>query len=210
MNQASKTKRKRAMAALAVFALALTFSNHTVYAHGGEDHSQDKAPVVSTSANMVVRTARVGDLEVTLKHRPVEPDKEFAARVFLTRYETNAPVEGAKVFVVIAGGSGSPVEATAAPGNAPGIYEAKLPPTPQGDYTLAMRFETGGATQTVEYGLLRVAQLPPPATTNESTWARTALIALGALIGLGFLGLIIHRATVTARRNRGNEEAATA
>ncbi len=207
MNQASNTKRKIVVAA--VFAVALTFSNVPVYAHGGEDHSKEKAPVVSTSANMVVRTARAGDLEVTLKHPPVEPDKELAARVFLTRFDTNEPVEGAKVFVVLAGG-GMPVEAMAEPGSTPGIYEVKLPPTPQGDYTLATRFEMGGATQTVEYGTLRVAPLPPAAAGSESSWARTALLALGALIGLGFLGLILYRATVLARRNRIKGEAATA
>ena len=208
MNQVSKMKRKVIAAVLAAFAVALTLSDVQVYAHGGEDHSK-KAPTVSTSANMVVRYAHVGDLEVTIKHPPVEPDKELAARVFVTRLETNEPVEGAKIFVAFTA-AGTPVEATAEPGNAPGIYEVKFPPMPRGDYTLAARVEVGGATQAVEIGTLQIAPLPPPATASESSWARTALLALGTLVGLGFLGLVLHRATVQVRRNRVKGEAATA
>ena len=209
MNQVLKTKRKVVATVLAAVAFALTFSNVQVNAHGGEDHGAKKAPTVSTSANMVVRHMHVGDFEVTIKHPPVEPDKELAARVFVTRFETNEPVEGAKVLVAFTT-VGTPFEATAEPGNTPGIYELKFPPMPRGDYTLAARIEVGGATQAIEFGTLQVAQLPPPASANESSWARRALLALGALVGLGLLGLVVYRATVQARRDRIKGEAATA
>jgi len=209
MNKVLNIKRKVMTAMLAAFAVALTFSNVQVNAHGGEDHSEKKAPTVSTGTNMIVRAEHVGDLEVTVKHPPLEPDKELAARVFVTRFGTNEPVAGAKVFVVFTTG-GKPVEAAAEPGNTPGIYEVKFPPMPRGDYTLAARVETGGATQAVEFGTLHVAPLPPPAAANEFSWARTALFALGTLVGLGFLGLVLYRATVLARRDHIKREAATA
>ncbi|MBA3242792.1 MAG: hypothetical protein H0T60_16330, partial [Acidobacteria bacterium] len=79
-----------------------------------------------------------------------------------------------------------------------------------GDYTLAARVEVGGATQAIEFGTLQVAPLPPPASASESSWARTALLALGALVGLGLLGLVVYRATAQARRDRIKGEAATA
>ncbi len=209
MNQVLNTKRKVLAAVLAAFVVALTVSNEQVNAHGDEDHGEKKAPVISNSANMIVRAEHVGDLEVTIKHPLLEPDKELAARVFVTRFGTNEPVAGAKVFVAFAAG-GMPVEAAAEPGNTPGIYEVKFPPMPRGDYTLAARVETGGATQAVEFGTLHVAPLPPPAAANEFSWARTALFALGTLVGLGFLGLVLYRATVLARRDRIKREAATA
>lgn len=209
MNQVLRTKWKVVAAVLAAFAFALTFSNVQVNAHGGEDHGEKKAPTVSTNANMVVRQMHVGDLEVTIKHPPVEPDKELAARVFVTRFETNEPVEGAKVFVAFTA-DGTPVEAASEPGHTPGIYEVKFPPMPRGDYTLAARVEAGGQTQAVEFGTLQVAPLPPPATASESSWVRTVLLALGTLIGLGFLGLVLYRATAQARRDRNKGEAATA
>ena len=209
MHQVLKTKRKVVAAVLAAFAFALTFSNVQVNAHGGEDHGAKKAPTVSTGANMVVRETHVGSLEVTIKHPPVEPDKELAARVFVTRFETNEPVEGAKVFVAFTAG-GARVEATAEPGNTHGIYEVRFPPMPRGDYALATRVEVGGATQAIEFGTLQVAPLPPTAAATESSWARTALLALGAFVGLWFLGLVVYRATAQARRDRIKGEAATA
>ncbi len=85
MNQVLNTKRKIVAAVLAAFVVALTFSHVQVSAHGGEDHSEKKAPTISTGTNMIVRAEHVGDLEVTIKHPPLEPDKELAARVFVTR-----------------------------------------------------------------------------------------------------------------------------
>ncbi len=195
--------------AIAAIALTLVAPNAKVYAHEGEDHGEKKAPVVSTSANMIVRVARAGDLEVMIKHPPVEPDKETTARVFVTRFETNEPVEGAKIVVVIAGVA-HPVEATAGAGSNPGLYDVKLPPVPEGQYELAARVEAGGVPHTVEYGALQVQALPPPASAGSSSWARTALVALGLLLGLGFAAAVIYRAAALARRGRIKGEAATA
>ena len=210
MHQVLNTKARTLAAMLAAFATALAFSHVHVNAHGGEDHSEKKAPTVSTGTNMIVRAEHVGDLEVTIKHPPLEPDKELAARVFVTRYGTNEPITGAKVVLVFTAADGIPVEAAAAPSNTPGIHEVKFSPMPRGDYTLAARVEVGGATQAVEFGAIKVAPLPPPAAADESSWARTALLALGMLVGLGFLGLVLYRAAAPARRDRIKGEAATA
>lgn len=210
MSRFLRTRKNILILALAAIAMAATLPSVEVRAHGGEDHGEEKAPAaVSTSANMVVRTARAGDFEVTLKHAPVEPDKETAARVFLTRFETNEPVQGANIAVMLAGVP-MPVEATAVPGATPGLYDIKLPPVPEGEYKLAARIESGGATQTVEYGALKVAPLPPPAAAESSTWARTALIALGVFLALCFVVAVIYRAISIARRDRFKGEAATA
>ena len=210
MQQVWKTKA-RALAALAAFAVALTLSQAPANAHGGEDHSVKKAPTVSTGTNMLVRAEHVGDLEVAIKHPPLEPDKELAARVFVTRFGTNEPIAGAKVVVVFTAAGGMPVEARAESSNTAGIYEVKFSPMPRGDYTLAARVEVGGTTpQAVEFGAIKVAPLPPAAAVDGSSRARTALFALGILAALGFLGLILYRATVQARRDRIKGEAAAA
>lgn len=210
VNQVLNARRKVVAGLLAAFAVALTFSQVRVNAHDGEDHGEKNAPTVSTGTNMFVRAEHVGDLEVTIKHPPLEPDRELAARVFVTRFGTNEPVAGAKVFVAFTAAGGMPFEAAAVPGNTPGIYEVKFPPMPRGDYMFTARVEVGGATpQTVNFGALKVAPLPPPAIANESSWARTALLALGTLVGLGFLGVVLYRAATLARRDRIKGEAAT-
>jgi hypothetical protein len=210
MHEVLITKARALAAVFAALAVALIFSHVQVNAHGGEDHSEKKAPTVSTGTNMIVRAEHVGDLEVTIKHPPLEPDRELAARVFVTRYGTNEPITGAKVVVVFTAAGGVPVEAKAVASNTPGIHEVKFSPMPRGDYTLVARVEVGGETQAVEFGTINVAPLPPTAAADESSWTRAALLALGMLVGLGFLGLVLYRAAEPARRDRIKGEAATA
>jgi len=197
----------------AVMALlvALVMPGATALAHGGEDHGEKQAPVVSTGTGMVAHTARVGDLEAVIKHTPIEPDKEIAARLFLTHFATNEPVGNAKLVVVLTGDGGVPVETVATAAVAtPGMYEAKLPPLPKGQYKLAARVDHDGKTETAEYGAIGVT--PPLVQPNEAvaTWARTALIVLAALICLSFVGAIIYRMTRGTQRERIKEETATA
>ncbi|MBA3438646.1 MAG: hypothetical protein H0T92_02090 [Pyrinomonadaceae bacterium] len=188
---------------------ALFFSITPVYAHGGEDHGDEKAPVVSAGAGMVTRVARIGDYEVTVKHPSLAPDKELAARLFVTRFATNEPIGNAQVVITLIGEEGAPVEAAAYAGSTPGIYEVKLPPLPGGKYKLAARVRIGGETETAQYGAVEVAASPPAAVDSESGWARTALIVLGSLAGLGLAVTGVYRVLRSARRDRIKGEAAT-
>ena len=45
---------------------------------------------------------------------------------------------------------------------------------------------------------------------NGSSWARTALLGLALLAGIGLVGVVIYRAAQLARRGRIKGEAATA
>lgn len=197
--------------AIVALLVALVMPSATALAHGGEDHGEKQAPAVSTGMGTIVHTTRVGDLEVVIKHPPVEPDKEIAARLFLTHFATNEPVGGAKLVVVLAGESGAPIEAVAtAAGTTPGMYEVKLPPLPKGQYKLAARVDHDGKVETAEYGAIQVVPQPVQSTGSVATWARTALLVLATLIGLGLVGAIIYRMTLRAQRERLKEETATA
>ncbi len=171
------------------------------FAHGGEDHAEDKAPIVSVGAGTVTRVGRVGDFEVTIKHAPVEPDREVSARLFVTRYESNEPVDGARVSVVIGDGGRLP-EVTAQVSTTAGIYEARLPPLPKGRYDIGARLDVGGTSGTARFAPLEVAPALPTAVESGSTRARTALIALAALSALGAAGAVVYRLVQNARRNR--------
>jgi len=157
---------------------------------------------------MIVRVARVGDLEIVIKDPPIEPDKETAARVFVTRFATNEPVSGAKVVVVLQGTT--PIEVGAVASTTPGMYEVKLPPLPLGQYKLLARIEHDGENETAEYGSLAVAPLPVPLTSAVATWARTALLVLGGLTVLGVLGAFIYKLLPAVRRSRIRGEVAAA
>ena len=202
-------QRFRVLAALStLLAMTMGGGGAQVFAHGGEDHGDQKAPVVSKGTNMIVRVARVGDLEVVIKDPPIEPDKETAARIFITRFATNEPVSGAKVVVVLQGNA--PVEVSAVPSSTAGMYEVKLPPLPQGQYKLLARIEQDGENKTAEYGSLAVVPLPVPLISAVATWARTALLVLGGLTVLGVLGAFIYMLLPAVRRSRIRGEVAAA
>ena len=209
MSRMAKTKVR--ILTLVLLAIAALGWSVTIFAHEGEDHGEKKSPTVSTSANMIVRAARVGDLAVTIKHPPVEPDKEVTARVPVTRFNTNEPVERAKIQTTFVSSEGSALfAASATPGNIPGLYEVKLPPLHEGKYKFAALVELDGTRGTIEYGLLEVTLPPRSVMREESSWARTALVALVLIAGLASVGVLIYRAAHSIRRHRIKGEAATA
>ncbi len=189
--------------------LWLAIVSVVAFAHGGEDHGDAKAPAISTSASMSTRTMRAGDYEVTLKHPVIEPDQETTARVFVTRFNSNEPVEKASIILLFSSG-GAPVEASAAAASTAGMYEAKLPPLREGEYQLAVRVAVNGTTETIKYGALRVAPSFSDEAETSSSWAQSALIMLGALTGLGIVGIIIYRARQSARHQQAEKVTVTA
>ena len=204
-----KFSEKNAVVMLLALMLALLMPGARALAHGDEDHGDKKAPIVSGGTGMVTRVARAGDFEVTIKHPPIEPDKEIAARVFVTRFETNEPVDQVRIFIALGDGGSIPdVAATAT--STPGIYEVKLPPVPKGQYKLTARLDVNGTSGAAQYGAIEVAPAPPSAVENGSSWARTALIALALLLGLGAAGVVVYRVVQNARRDRIKGEPVTA
>ena len=191
---------------------ALVMPAQRSYAHGGEDHGDEKkAEAVPAGAGMVARVVRVGDYEVTIKHPNVEPDKEVSARLFITRFDTNEPVGNAKVVVIVDdAASGLPVEVEAKPTSTPGFYEAKLPPMMQGECKLSVRMDVGGNSLTADFGAMQVLMPEAAALTGVSLWARTALIGMALLVGLALVGAAIIFGIPYFRRARIKGEAATA
>lgn len=198
----------RRLAALLIAIIDLTaMLPVTTSAHGGEDHSAEQSPVIAAGTGMVTRTARAGDWEVVIKHPSLEPDKELAARVFVTRFETNEPIANAQIRVTMTGAA-TPVEAIANAGSTAGIYEVRLPPLPQGEYRLAAQVSAGGANQTIQYGVMQVRPVPPSLSESSFGWARTALLALALIVGLGLAGFVTWRVMQNARRSHKREATA--
>ena len=180
-----------------------------VQAHGGEDHGDQKVTAAPAGGGLLARVARAGDYEITLKQPNLEPDKETAARLFVTRYNTNEPIAKANVVLLMQDADGAR-ESAAKEGATPGLYELKLPPLRSGTVRLSARVGANNATETADFGPVLVAAPPVTAPADGATWARTALLTLGWLtvFGLlaGFLWLMIRR----ARRGATEEEIAAA
>ncbi len=205
--------KKQLLVTIIALLFTLTAPADSAFAHGGEDHGDVKPQSVSPGTNMVVHVARAGDFEVVIKHAPIEPDQEMVARVFVSRFANNEPVTGAKPVVTLTIDGGSPMELTAAAGATPGMYEVKLPPLPKGQYKLSARVDYKGESESAEYGSLQVSPQPVAASAVVASWARSALIALGGLLGIaliGLIGFVIYRAAQASRRARIEGEAAAA
>ena len=89
----SDTKRRTIFFTFNLMAMLIlsVFFTAPIFAHGGEDHGDAKPAVTSNQKGMVARTARAGEFEILLKHSPLEPDTETAAKLFITRFATNEP-----------------------------------------------------------------------------------------------------------------------
>ena len=167
---------QRFTAALLVSASALV-SAMPALGHGGEDHSEDAAKVVSEAGAKVVRTATAHEMEIVVKHDAVAPDAPWSAELFLTDAATNAPIADAKLTLIV----GS-VRTSAASGEIAGMSLADVAAQPAGAYDLAVQIERGGETFDVKVGALTIA-----APTAAPVGSRFALSPFTIVISALFL-----------------------
>jgi membrane fusion protein, heavy metal efflux system len=72
------------------------------FAHGGEDHGDAKKASV-TPVSYFSSEAASEIYEVLLKYSPIVPGKETSLRLYLSDYNTNKPIDSAKLEVTVAG-----------------------------------------------------------------------------------------------------------
>lgn len=183
------------------------FSVMPVLAHGGEDHGETKPAVVSNQKGMITRTSRAGDFEVLLKNSPLEPDTEAAAKLFVTRFATNEPFADAKPTIEITSKDGKTYEASEVKADAPGSFSFKLPPLPEGTYTVLARLNAAGKTDTATFSSVSVEHAEAESSTGSGSWLRTALMVLTAAVVLGLFGSLLFYAFRFVKNERASEEA---
>ena len=157
-----------------------------VLAHEGEDHGESKQQT-NVKTNIETRTARVGDFEVLLKNKPLEPDTETSAQLFITNFTTNEPAQNLKATITIESG-GNKTEIAAKPAETIGAYIVVIPPMPQGTVKLGAQLESSGNIKTASFGSVNIEHHLSETSNEGSSWARTILSWLGALVILGLLG----------------------
>ncbi len=72
------------------------------FAHGGEDHGDAKKTAVSP-ASYFTSEAASEIYEVLLKYSPIVPGKESSLRLYLSEYNSNQPIDTAKLEITVAG-----------------------------------------------------------------------------------------------------------
>ena len=192
---------------LTVIGLQLGFSEKLL-AHGGEDHGESKAKTVSTEKGVVAHTVKVNDLEILLKHAPLEPDTQASGRLFVTRFATNEPAADVTAMIEITEPGGKTYQAEMAKTDTPGSFSFKLPPLPEGTYTILARINGGGKTQSAIFSGVSVEHLDSETTSSGiSSWVIKALMLLGATFFLGSFGALMFFAWRFAAREQTSKEA---
>jgi len=174
---------------LIVGIIALLASPLPIFAHGGEDHSEAK-PQTSVKQNIETRTVIAGDFEILLKTPILEPDKEIGGKLFLTSHETNEPISNAKITLLIEGKDGEKTEIIVNPTDNPGVYRLTIPPIPQSIVKLSAKINHSGKDAVVSFGAAEIKTAPVESSAENTSWARSALLGLGAIGLLALLGFI--------------------
>ena len=168
-----------------------------VYAHGGEDHGA--APkTTTTEKGVVVRTVRMGELEVTLKHSALEPDVPSHANLFFTKFETNEPLNPSGLEVAAESAGGSIIPVSFEKSSLPGSYMLMLPAMTEGEYTFRASLTNAGKTTTATFSGIQVAHSSAAGSVSDS-WTQVALSSFFVLIGLALLAALVYFAVRAIR-----------
>lgn len=159
-----------------------------VFAHGGEDHGEEKPKTATTTAGTVTRSTRLGEFEIMLKHSQLEPDTVAAGRLFITRFATNEPVGDANPAVEIESANGDVTEIPIEKTDAAGSYTVKIPALPEGAYTIRAKATAGGKTNTATFSGVEIAHHEAAEEASGGAWMLTGLMAMLFLIALAFFG----------------------
>jgi hypothetical protein len=195
---------------ITLFSLLIFGSALETLAHGGEDHGDEKPKTATTTAGTISRTARLGELEVMLKHSPLEPDAGSVARLFITKFATNEPAGNANPAIEIESANGSvsqiPVEKTETGGS----YAVKIPALPEGAYTVRIKTTVGDKTDTATFPGVEVAHQEAAAESGGGSWLQTALTALLFLVALAIFGALVYLAVRVIKNKPLREETVSA
>ena len=191
--------------------LCLTVNPFSVFAHGGEDHGDAKPKTATTDKGTVSHSARLGDLEVMLKHPLFTPDTATSARLFVTKFETNAGFAEVTPTIEIESANGSVTEAKIEKTETAGIFNVSFPALPNGTYTIRTKLTHGGETDTATFSGVEVKPQTTAADENGGmSWARTILIGFIFLIVLALFGGLIYFVLRFSEGNPITEETVSA
>lgn len=192
-------------ALLCVVAIGASAGLFRVSAHGGEDHGDQKPKTETTAKGVVLRTTRLGDFELTVKHPPLEPGMLTHGSLFVTRYATNEPVDAGNVQVALEGQSGSISEVAVAKSATAGSYTLDIPALTEGDYTLRVTITAGGKPTTATFSGVE-SRHESVATSTASSWSGFLLTAMFLVVGIGlFIGLVYLSVRVAGSRRLSEE-----
>ena len=206
-SQGSKSNGNRVAITLALL-LMVGGSSQFSWAHGDEDHGDQKPKTTSNAKGTVTHSTRLGDLEVMIKHPTLEPDVATQGQLFVTSFETNEPRGNIVAAVEIETSNGSVMAANVEGGGQPGVYSLKIPALPEGTYVVRANLTYKGETDTATFSAFQVEPKALAADGGSPSFLRSA----GILVVFGFVILLLVVLgffvwNITGRSSIRNEEA---
>lgn len=186
--------KKSMTAGLLAALITLLFLNGiAVFAHGGEDHGDQKPAAGANVKGTVSHTTHLGEIEVMLKHPELVPDTATSGKLFFTKFQTNEPVDKVTSVIEIEAADGSITQATVEKTDDAGIFSVKIPALPQGTYVVRAKVTTKGETDTATFSGVEVKP-EATATTNSGvfSWIRNILIAVIFAVVIAMFGVLVY------------------
>ncbi len=185
-------KKSMTSGLLASLVTLLFLNGIAVFAHGGEDDGDKKPTTTANTKGTIIHTTRLGKIELTLKHPDLLPDTATSGKLFLTLFETNAPVDSATAVIEIEAADGSITHAAIEKTDDAGILSVKIPALPQGTYVVRAKITTKGETDTATFSGVDVK--PSATTISSGVFALLKNILIGAvfLVVVGLFGILVY------------------
>jgi hypothetical protein len=217
MFKANVSKMQNLPMTLALVAL-LVFGGgaRQVFAHGGEDHGDAQPKVAANAKGVVSRSARLGEFELTFKTPALEPDAATAAKLFVTKYETNEAVsDGSVPTMEIESAGGTMTQVAVEKTDVAGSYNLKIPALPEGNYTIRTNLKSAKGSDTATFSNVEVAHheaANADATGGAMSWLRTILFFTAGAIVLALFGGLFYfaRRMAAGEKSIGGGEAVSA
>lgn len=192
-------------AGCAIFANSLA-----VFAHGGEDHGEAKAQTTVGEKGTIARVARIGDLELMIKHSPIEPDAAASGRLFITDFANNAPAEKVVPAAEIESANGTVYPLTVEKTETNGVYNLKFPALAAGIYALRAKVTYDGETDTATFSGVQIENAPVATGDGGKQSTESWLLILFAVIVSSLFGGLIYYGTRAGKIGRAADDAVSA
>lgn len=188
---ADKFKPRNLLAAFLLFSLVVFGNAAQAFAHGGEDHGDEKPKVATNAKGTLTRSARLGEFEITFKTPVLEPDAGSAAKLFITKFETNEAVGDAVPTMEIESATGTITQVAVEKTDVAGSYNLKMPALAEGKYTIRTNLKSAKGSDTATFSNVEVAHNEAANAENTggaSSWLGTILLFIVSAIVLALFG----------------------
>ena len=156
------------------------------FAHGGEDHGDAKKTSISP-ASYFSSEAASEIYEVLLKYSPIVPGKETSLRLYLSEYNTNKPIDSAKLEITVAGNPNIKITVVRID---KGVFELKTTFPEKKAYNLVLNINSYAGIDLIQLNNIETGKVLAAKTTTESNsdshWYSSNWFfgLMGLLIGL--------------------------